>query len=97
MFMWILHTEGLPIGTWLEKMAIDGSYKLCTTAPIETARHAFIECQEVKKAWIQFNHLRRIHNLPQLHLTPTDILEGAQLTSIDLMVRMFSNTCRVTE
>lgn len=92
-FMWLLHNEGLPLGSCLTKMAIDGSYKLCTQAPIETARHAFIDCPQVTRAWKQFTNLRRLHNLPLLQFTLANILEGALLTRRDLNRSIFSYNC----
>lgn len=38
-FLWLMHNEGLPIGSWLATMKIDGACKICTTSPTETARH----------------------------------------------------------
>jgi len=76
MFMWMLHNAGLPLGSWLNQMDIEEECKLCYLAPLETTRHAFIDCEEVREAWVHFNNLRAVHNLPRLQFTPADILEG---------------------
>lgn len=85
-FLWLLQNEGLPLGSWLEKMTIDGSCKLCVTSPIETARHAFIDCPLVARAWMQFNKLRTKHQCSQLQYDPADILEGASLNRPGLII-----------
>lgn len=96
-FLWLLHSEGLPLGDWLAKMDIEGSCKLCTTSPTETARHAFIDCTAVSQAWVQYNRLRQVHNLPQIHCTPGEILEGIAFTRTELTINCFSKSCRVTK
>lgn len=94
--MWLLHAEGLPLGSWLAKMDLDGTCKLCDQGSLETAQHAFFECTAVKTAWEQFNQLRQTHSLPQLTYSAADILDGQALANPNLTVRKFSNPCRVT-
>lgn len=44
-------------------MNIEGSCKLCILAPIESARHAFIDCPTISGAWTQYNNLGTVlHN-----------------------------------
>jgi len=95
--LWLLHTEGLPLGSWLTKIGVDGSCKLCLTAPIETARHAFIDCPIVSRAWVQYNILRDKHDLPQLQFMPEDILEGASPNRAGLERLKYNNLCIVTK
>jgi len=94
-FLWLLQIEGLPLGSWLARMDIEGSCKMCTQAPLETAQHAFVECQEVKRAWIQYNMLRSRHPLPPIQLPVESIIEGNARLGGDR--HRFNNTCEVTE
>lgn len=96
-FLWLLHAQGLPLESWLNTMDLDGSCKLCATAPIETARHAFIECSATCAAWTHYNRLRLQHHMPVLQLTPADILEGDTLTVAELTAQHFSSTYKVTK
>lgn len=78
-------------------MDIDESCKICTTTPIEIARHAFIDCMAIKKVWEQFNLLRRHHNLNELQYTPAYNLEGVELMGANLSTYWFSNFCIATK
>jgi len=52
--IWLTLNQGLLIGTWLQRMGIDPSYKVCNLNAEESAQHCLMECpaaQIARKAY----------------------------------------------
>jgi hypothetical protein len=73
---WLMLADGLPVGSWREKLSLDGACQLCILQERETAKHAFLECEEVKQVWELFRKTREKTNLPPAYLNWNDISRG---------------------
>jgi hypothetical protein len=60
--------KGPPIRELTVKNGHRGFLSIVCTAPLETAHHAFIDCHEVKRAWVQFNNLKQNTQSPVIKL-----------------------------
>ena len=73
---WLLLAEGLPVGSWREKVGLNGACQLCILQERETTKHAFLDCEEVKQAWELFRNIIAKTNLPPAYHTWTEISRG---------------------
>jgi len=49
--IWLTLNQGLPIGTWLQRMGIDPRCKVCNLNVEESAQHCLMECSAAHNAW----------------------------------------------
>ena len=72
--------EGLPVGTWREKLGLNGACQLCIQQDRETAEHAFLECEEVRQVWDLFRNTKAKTNLTSAYLSWPEISRGLMTT-----------------
>ena len=73
---WLLLAEGLPVGSWREKLGLNGECELCILQEKETAAHAFLECAEVHQVWELFRNTRAKTDLAPAYFSWTEISRG---------------------
>lgn len=73
---WLILAEGLPVGAWREKIGLPGNCPLCMLQEHETLQHAFLDCEEVKQAWICFRQTRIVAGLSPAYTTWKDVSRG---------------------
>ena len=73
---WLILAEGLPVGAWREKLGLPGHCPLCAMQERETLQHAFLDCEEVKQAWICFRQTRSAAGLSPAYTTWKDVSRG---------------------
>ena len=73
---WLILTEGLPVGAWRERLGLSNQCQLCPAQSRETLQHAFLDCPEIKQAWVLFRNIRIEAGLPPSYLNWKDISRG---------------------
>lgn len=69
-------TDGLPMGAWREKIGLSGSCQHCMPQKRKTLQHAFLDCNEVKQAWVYLRRTRLAAGLAATNLTWRKISRG---------------------
>ena len=73
---WLILTEGLLVGAWLERIGLPNHCQLCPNRIRETLQHAFQDCQEIKRTWDLFRALRLTAGIPANYSTWKEISRG---------------------
>lgn len=73
---WLVLTQGLPVGTWREKIGLPSDCELCATPVKETLQHTLKDCPQLCRAWDLFQNTRRAAGLPPSYLSWSDISRG---------------------
>ena len=73
---WLVLTEGLPVGAWRERIGLRSDCQLCPGQVRETLQHAFLDCEEVKQAWVLFRKTRQAAGLPPDYSTWVEVSRG---------------------
>ena len=73
---WLVLTEGLPVGAWRERIGLPSDCQLCPGHQRETLQHAFLECSEMKQAWVLFRRTRQAAGLPPDYSSWMDVSRG---------------------
>ena len=73
---WLILTEGLPVGSWRERIGLPSACELCPHQVREALQHAFKDCPQLSRAWDLFRETRRAARLPPSYLSWLDICRG---------------------
>lgn len=73
---WLVLTEGLPVGAWRERIGLSSDCQLCPGQERETLQHSFLDCTEVKQAWVLFRKTRQAAGLSPDYSSWTEVSRG---------------------
>ena len=73
---WLILTEGLPVGVWLEKLGLSNACQLWEEQAKETLQHAFHTSPKISRVWDLFRDLRQRVGLPPAYNSWKDISRG---------------------
>ena len=73
---WLILTDGLPVGSWREKLGLNSACQLCVLQERETSQHAFLDCEEIQQAWHLFRTTRAKADLQSAYHTWAEISRG---------------------
>jgi hypothetical protein len=72
----LILTDGLPVGSWREKLGLSSACQLYILQERETTQHAFLDCEEVRQIWDLFKTTKAKTDLQPAYLDWVEISRG---------------------
>ena len=73
---WLVLTEGLPVGSWRERIGLPSDCEICPNPVKETLQHALMDCPQLSRAWDLFRNTRRAAKLQPSYLSWLEVSRG---------------------